>query len=1055
MSLEKLREKRRKWVEANRENGFDVGIKRLLTELYPDNAHFIYELLQNAEDARAKEVRFILSEDRIEFEHNGDKLFLMENVEAITSIGFSTKRDESTSIGKFGVGFKAVFSYTSAPEIESGKFHFRIDDMVIPESLCNENKQIEQELTRFIFPLNNPKKTPDRARSEIERLLNALNSATVLFLTHISKVEYLLPDSSLGYIERIDHGSNRFEIRVQHPNEPNPSSAWFLKFDKEVQIEDEEDNKLKNCRISVAFGLKLDDEKPSTTKKKDGAKNSPQQKIIPMEPGQVCIYFPAEKETSNLRFHLHAPFASTVARDSVRDCEANNLLRNNLADLTAESLTAIRDQGFLTVGFFAVLPNPLDSLPVFYEPIRAAVVAAFKEQELVPTKSESHAPAAGLYRSPARIQEVISDADLSFLTQYDVPLWAKNPPQENQQEARFLDSLDIEDWGWDELEDAISCYSYDDEKKARIEEWVYSKDDAWLLRFYALLGEARVSHYKHLNVENLCIIRVAGNGNDQHVRPQDAFFLPEDNEASPSTDVLFVKPTVYVSGRSKNQKDLAREFLVYAGVRPFDAKASIEIILEQYVAGKQISRTTNIKHLRQFVNYWQRNPNDIHMFKKTAFLLGGDDVETTRYCKPGDLYLDAPFFGTGLDALFHDSNLVISKPKRQLARDYLGVKQISDFTIALGVMRQLEICEYKATEMQNQFSKTGRETSTTVNRDYFINGLSWHRKGSDSFVGSFDLGECKSMALSRAVWGRMCSANPKELEAEYIPNEQRKHERIVKSSFLVDYLKKKSWVPDRDGNFLRPADVTKETLHPDFKFDDRNGWLTAVGFGENVNMRTEEYQTRNRDAKKWGFDSVEEAETFKALKKEGLTVQVLQKIFLERKPVEQPKKAVSDPTRRREKGLVQAEDAPSKESVQRERTIQKGLSDVAAHAKAFLRSEYKNKDGQIICQCCHEEMPFKLSSGDHYFEAVQCITDKEKRHYKNRLALCPNCAAMYQYARETDDAELRRRIVENGADDQSPSVEIPIRLADREYTLYFVGTHFFDLETILAVGAVD
>ena len=59
MILEELRQKRLKWVEANRENGFDDGIRRLLTELYPDNAHFIYELLQNAEDARATEVRFI------------------------------------------------------------------------------------------------------------------------------------------------------------------------------------------------------------------------------------------------------------------------------------------------------------------------------------------------------------------------------------------------------------------------------------------------------------------------------------------------------------------------------------------------------------------------------------------------------------------------------------------------------------------------------------------------------------------------------------------------------------------------------------------------------------------------------------------------------------------------------------------------------------------------------------------------------------------------------------------------------------------------------------
>ena len=70
--LEELRQKRLKWIEANRENNFEEGIKRLLTDLYPDNAHFIYELLQNAEDPRASIVRFTLTGDAVEFEHDGE-----------------------------------------------------------------------------------------------------------------------------------------------------------------------------------------------------------------------------------------------------------------------------------------------------------------------------------------------------------------------------------------------------------------------------------------------------------------------------------------------------------------------------------------------------------------------------------------------------------------------------------------------------------------------------------------------------------------------------------------------------------------------------------------------------------------------------------------------------------------------------------------------------------------------------------------------------------------------------------------------------------------------
>ena len=118
-AIHQLSKKRQKWVEANRENDFEDGIKRLLTDLYPDNAHFIYELLQNAEDAKASEVQFVLNTDSIEFEHNGSQLFSISDVESITNIGKTTKKDDPTSIGKFGVGFKAVFAYTSTPEIKS------------------------------------------------------------------------------------------------------------------------------------------------------------------------------------------------------------------------------------------------------------------------------------------------------------------------------------------------------------------------------------------------------------------------------------------------------------------------------------------------------------------------------------------------------------------------------------------------------------------------------------------------------------------------------------------------------------------------------------------------------------------------------------------------------------------------------------------------------------------------------------------------------------------------------------------------------------------------
>ena len=301
MNLRELREKRLRWVKANEENGFEDGIKRLLTDLYPDNAHFIFELLQNAEDAQATEVRFILKEDSVEFEHNGDRLFSLADVDSITSIGVSTKRDNPTDIGKFGIGFKAVFAYTATPEIASGEFHFRIRDLVVPDTDGLTLYFLAKKETRFTFPFDNPQKPPQKARAEIEANLRQLDESALLFLSNIKKIEYLLPDGTLGFLERKETDESQIEILVQKPEDLAPDSVFFLRFEKEVNVNDEND-KPKPCRIAVAFGLEKT--RARNLESSDGWKiKSPVR-------GQVCIYFPAEKETSNLRFHLHAPFAS-------------------------------------------------------------------------------------------------------------------------------------------------------------------------------------------------------------------------------------------------------------------------------------------------------------------------------------------------------------------------------------------------------------------------------------------------------------------------------------------------------------------------------------------------------------------------------------------------------------------------------------------------------------------------------------------------------------------------------------------------------------------------
>lgn len=73
-----------------------------LGDLYSDRTHFIFELLQNAEDAKASAVQFRLGASGLELSHDG-RLFTCDDVRGISSVCQSTSRGEPDRIGRFGI----------------------------------------------------------------------------------------------------------------------------------------------------------------------------------------------------------------------------------------------------------------------------------------------------------------------------------------------------------------------------------------------------------------------------------------------------------------------------------------------------------------------------------------------------------------------------------------------------------------------------------------------------------------------------------------------------------------------------------------------------------------------------------------------------------------------------------------------------------------------------------------------------------------------------------------------------------------------------------------
>ena len=80
--LDQLKQKREEYVRISKENNMYEGTKKILTDMYPDTAHFIYELLQNAEDMHATRVKFALHHDRLVFIHDGTKRdFIIQDID--------------------------------------------------------------------------------------------------------------------------------------------------------------------------------------------------------------------------------------------------------------------------------------------------------------------------------------------------------------------------------------------------------------------------------------------------------------------------------------------------------------------------------------------------------------------------------------------------------------------------------------------------------------------------------------------------------------------------------------------------------------------------------------------------------------------------------------------------------------------------------------------------------------------------------------------------------------------------------------------------------------
>ena len=1007
-----------------------TGLRKIVEDLYPDSAHFIYELLQNAEDTAAPEAYFILSDTGLVFEHNGHP-FEKKDIYGITDIGEGAKADDDDRIGRFGVGFKAVFAYSETPHIWSPTYSFKIEDLVLPSAIAPK-PEIGTK-TRFEFPFNNPKKQAEQAYKDVEEGLRGLAETALLFLSHMQCVGWRTSVDESGQIMRIQHADHHVEVLRESSGEAT-SSLHFLKFDQRV-------SGLEKQRVAVAFAL---DFLPNV---KDFNADEPlaKQFRIAETRGSVAVYFPAEKESSGLRFHLHAPFVPELSRASIKETPANEPLFDQLAELAASSLHKIRDYGLLTAEFLAALPNRQEQIPPRYRGIRKSIILAMNTEPLTPTHGRSHAPARYLLQAKASLKSLLSEDDIEYLVDYDdePPRWAVGATQRNTNTDRFLGSLDVKDWGIEEFVELLADRASEgrryvprapyfvDGPDPELLEWLTSKATEWHQQLYALLYSELAPEGNLYRLRNCRIVRLS----DGTYSTGGMCFFPD--EADQDDKVLpRVAGPVYASGKNKTQQHNARKFLEEIGVCVVGEPELVEVILNQrYTHEAEIpDEKTYLKDLRRFIALVAKDPDRSKLFKNYyIFKCEGD-----QWRHPSQVYLDEPFLETGLRAYYQAQGTA-----ERFALDVwyqsfdVPAKEIAGFARAVGAAAELSIikvsCDGNPDWDYLRMVRGERFTSSRVDIDYTIAGL-------------VEVLKTPSLELSQLVWRTMCAlpADGRYLVSAYRRNVSAGSRQA--DSTLVHVLRRAAWVPQGNGSFVRPAEASRDLLPDGFAFDPGQRWLKAVKWGEEVIKRSEQQRQTEALAKKLGFadeGSLERARRFATLPPEEQ-----ERILVDqerRGAIELPEDAPSNPARRAEKVAAQAAAAPERVTEERTRSVSVGREAVKEEAAQYLRQQYTS-DGHMNCQVCKGPMPFKLDDGSDYFEKVEFLPELKKRHYQNYLALCPNHAAMFKEA--NGSAKFMRDLFA-----ELSGNELEVVLAQEDATIYFTQTHIVDLKEVIKSDA--
>lgn len=756
--------------ENNYSYGHDNEHLEILSDLYTDDSHFIYEILQNAEDAQASEVKFVLYKDRLEILHNGKRAFNEQDVKSITKIAKSTKKTDVNTVGKFGLGFKSVYSVTDEPEIHSGDYDFKITEFIRPYPVAH--KEVPASYTTlFVLPFKPEKK--EQVYDKLGHKFQELELKTVLFLSNIKSICWEIAEDDQNFYKKsgtylkedsVDKKTGFKKVTCLSDTSSMPDQ-WFV-FSKGSK---------EDTFIEIAF--KYDPEK---------------KQIVPATNTDLVVLFPTEKETG-LNFVVNGNFQTTPARDNVPpEKEHNKKLIVCVQELLKNVIPELKDKGLMDVSLMKALPTDKRQFEsdkmAFFRPIYDTVKDLFKTQDLIPTTEK------GVYAKAGDLAAASSSDLTEIYTPYHKK-WLVTTVTRNN------DNSDLFVYLTKELNVPIItpgqfCEDY------LSKEYLATKDDNWFKRFYAFLADDKTALWRENTnpkgkqsnagiVRSKPIIRLS---NDELVTPDEGAFLPTGTSDSGYQTVkqCFVDDKV------------SYDFLLKLGLKkPNQVDALEKNVLKKYTDNMEITDEEYLADIKRIVSVLQSpdvTDNEKQRIKEYKIIKCQDGL----FRKPANVYQDTP-----------DLRAWFGKQERNYAITSID----SNTLFVLGVAT---IPHWKLYTLENEQipQNIREETRTKSQPDVFYD---IELDGINDIQVSIE----NAIQVARIIDKAHKDFGTKHLGAFETPTTlfNSVYQWIRNKAFdrnaptrILNKLHSMNWVLTKDGTLANPMHVSMDQIHPDILF---------------------------------------------------------------------------------------------------------------------------------------------------------------------------------------------------------------------------------------------